>query len=57
MGLRTERFRHALPTAAAILAGVQRQDGNYSLTSACRLVFEDGPEPRPARIVGVILTR
>src|SRR5215469_614768 len=50
VGTYRETFRHALATAAAILAGERGWHGDNSFASVHCFAFEDGPERCPPRI-------
>ena len=50
VGAHTETFAHALPPAAAILAGERGWYRDDSTASICCFAFENGPKRRPSRI-------
>ncbi len=54
MGTDTEALRRSFSTAATVLAGVLRRNRDHSFTGACCLVFEDGPELAPCRIIDAL---
>jgi hypothetical protein len=51
MGSHAQTLGHALPAARAILGGIRRRDGFYSLASVCCFAGEDGEKLVPASVV------
>ncbi len=54
MGPYRQTFRHALPTAATLLAGVVRRHRDHSPASPCCLACEDGAELAPTGIADAL---